>query len=250
MNARIFSVAMALLVASAGLAWAEDEEDTDLIGVGNFPGEFSGSVNFTNEYLFRGISQTTDGVPAIQGSLDWAHDSGVYIGVWASNVFFADASIEMDWYGGWGGTIADVLDVGLGGIYYYYPSSASALNYDYFEFTASAGHDWGPLYTGVAVYYSPNYFADSGDGVYVSGDVSVPIWKSLALNLHAGHQSIERNANFGTPDYADFSVGLSATILGFDTSLAWSDTDMSRTDCFGGTSFCNSAVVFSVGRAL
>lgn len=249
MNTRIFSVALAVLVASAGLAWAEDDDD-DLIGVGNFPGEFSGSVNFTNEYLFRGISQTTDGVPAIQGSIDWAHESGIYAGVWASNVFFTDASIEMDWYGGWSGTVADVVDVGAGGIYYYYPSSASSLNYDYFEFTGSVGHDWGPLATTLELYYSPNYFGDSGDAVYISTNVDVPIWKSLALNLHHGHQWIDDNSKFGTPNYSDFSVGVSATILGFDTSLAWSDTDMSRTDCFGGTSFCNSAVIFSVGRSL
>ena len=248
MNARIVSVAMALLVASAGLAWAEDE-DTDLIGSDAVSG-FSGTVAFTNEYRFRGISQTTNGVPAIQGSLDYNHDSGFYLGLWGSNVKFTDATIEMDWYGGWSGTIADVVDVGAGGIYYYYPGASSMLNYDYFEFTGNVGHDWGPLSTGLSFYYSPNYFADSGDGYYISTDIGVPIWKSLSLNLHHGHQWIERNANFGTPDYSDYSVGFSATILGFDTSLSWVDTDMSKGDCFGGTSYCNSTVVFSVGRSL
>ena len=116
--------------------------------------------------------------------------------------------------------------------------------------TPSISHDFGIFSASFAAYYSPNYFADSGDGVYLSHDVSVPIWKSLALNLHYGHQWIEKNANFGTPDYSDYSVGFSATVLGFDTSLSWTDTDMSKMDCFGGTSYCNSAVIFSVGRSL
>lgn len=246
MKARIFSVAMAVLIASAGFARADD----DLIGEENFPGEFSASMNFVTEYLFRGISQTTDGVPALQGSIDWAHESGVYIGVWGSNVKFTDASLEMDWYGGWAGTIADTVDVGFGGIYYYYPGAAGSLNYDYFEFTGNVGHDWGPLYTGLTLYYSPDYFGNSGDAVYVSTDVTVPIWKSLALNLHHGYQSIEKNSVFGTPNYNDFAVGVSATILGFDTSLTFSDTDMSKGDCFGGTSLCNEAVIFSIGRSI
>ena len=249
MNVRVLSVAMAMLVASAGLAWAED--DDDLIGQENFPGEFSASLNFVTEYIFRGISQTTDGVPALQGSIDWSHeDSGLYLGVWGSNVKFADATLEMDWYGGWSGTVADVVDVGLGGIYYYYPGAAGSLNYDYFEVTGNIGHDWGPLSTGVSLYYSPNYFANSGDSFYVSTDVSVPLWKSLALNLHHGYQTIERNASFGTPDYNDFSAGVSATILGFDTSLTFVDTDLSETECFGGTTFCNSTVVLSIGRSI
>ena len=248
MNARVFSVAMALLVASAGLAWADD--DNDLIGESNVPGEFSASMNFVTEYLFRGISQTTSGVPALQGSIDWSHDSGIYLGVWGSNVKFTDATLETDWYGGWSGTIADVVDVGIGGIYYYYPGAASMLNYDYGEVTGNIGHDWGPLSTGLSIYYSPDYFGNSGDAFYISTDIGVPIWKSLALNLHHGFQSIEKNTVFGTPDYNDFSVGFSATILGFDTSLTWSDTDMSTTDCFGGTGLCDSTVVLSIGRSI
>ena len=63
------------------------------------PGEFSAGVLLTNDYVFRGISQTDD-VPAIQGNIDWSHDSGIHLGMWASNVKFTDASIEIDYTGG------------------------------------------------------------------------------------------------------------------------------------------------------
>ena len=45
--------------------------------------EITGNVSLTSDYKFRGISQS-DESPAIQGGLDYAHDSGFYVGTWAS----------------------------------------------------------------------------------------------------------------------------------------------------------------------
>ena len=49
--------------------------------------EGSANVTLTSDYVFRGVSQT-DEDPAIQGGFDLSHDSGFYIGAWASNVDF------------------------------------------------------------------------------------------------------------------------------------------------------------------
>src|SRR5262245_33083839 len=70
----------------------------------------SANVALTTEYVFRGISQTSEG-PAIQGGFDLT--CGIfYAGVWASNLDWggtalfgqsgnnAVANIEMDWYMG------------------------------------------------------------------------------------------------------------------------------------------------------
>ena len=46
----------------------------------NIPGDFSTTVGFISEYSFRGIAQSDEG-PALQGSIDWSHDSGFYAGV-------------------------------------------------------------------------------------------------------------------------------------------------------------------------
>ena len=68
--------------------------------------DITGNVAMTSDYVFRGISQT-DNQMAIQGGLDYAHESGIYVGTWASNVspdFFNgagnDPQIELDLYGG------------------------------------------------------------------------------------------------------------------------------------------------------
>jgi uncharacterized protein (TIGR02001 family) len=67
--------------------------------------EITGTVTAVSDYDFRGITQTAQD-PALQGSIDYAHDSGFYIGAWASNVDFGDCcdeNIEVDLYTGFRG---------------------------------------------------------------------------------------------------------------------------------------------------
>lgn len=98
----------------------------------DFTKDISGTIGSVSQYSFRGLTQS-DEHPAIQGSIDYAHDSGLYAGIWGSTVDFNDgdeASIEADVYGGWSGEYNDVsLDAGL--IYYAYPGAENSLNYDF-----------------------------------------------------------------------------------------------------------------------
>ena len=81
-------------------------------------GDFDVSMNvgLTSDYIFRGISQTQSN-GAIQGGLDVAHESGLYVGTWASNVDFGgDASVEFDYYLGFGNNITENISYDLGWI--------------------------------------------------------------------------------------------------------------------------------------
>ena len=67
---------------------------------------FTSNVTLASEYIYRGIGQTNR-KPAVQGGVDYAHSSGVYLGAWGSNVsWLSDGSstvsnsLEMDFYGG------------------------------------------------------------------------------------------------------------------------------------------------------
>ena len=63
--------------------------------------EFESNVALSNDYVWRGMSQTSE-EPAISGGFDIAGDSGLYFGTWASNVEFGDgAALELDWYAGY-----------------------------------------------------------------------------------------------------------------------------------------------------
>ncbi len=60
--------------------------------------QVSGTVTAVSDYSFRAISLTSLD-PALQGSIDWAHDSGFYAGAWASNIDYGpgvDGDIELD----------------------------------------------------------------------------------------------------------------------------------------------------------
>ena len=45
----------------------------------------SGSVGLFSQYIFRGLTQT-DRDPALQGNFDINHSTGLYLGMWGSNV--------------------------------------------------------------------------------------------------------------------------------------------------------------------
>ena len=55
------------------------------VGVTSAYAQLSGNLGLTSDYRFRGISQTQN-APAIQGGIDYAHSSGLYIGNWNSSV--------------------------------------------------------------------------------------------------------------------------------------------------------------------
>lgn len=246
------AVAAAFLLASATFAQAGDDS---LLSADEVPGEFSANVALATDYLFRGLSQT-DEEPAIQGGFDYSVPLGegpadFYAGVWGSNINQVDelgdtAHIEIDYYGGLAGDVQGVgWDVGV--IYYDYPGTSGTL--DYVEAAFALGYDFGVAAAGVGVSYSPDYFFESGDGLYVSGDVDIPLPKGLGISLHIGHQSIDENGTFGTPDYYDWKVALAADVVGFGLEFAYMDTDIDNGDCFGGTDLCDGRFVFTGSRS-
>ena len=88
----------------------------------------TGNMALSSDYRTRGISQT-DKMPALSGGFDVAHSSGFYIGNWNSNVdsdYYTGASLELDFWTGFRGTLGDTgLGYDIGAFYYYYPGSGS-----------------------------------------------------------------------------------------------------------------------------
>jgi len=136
---------------------------------------YSFNIGATSDYVFRGISQTSND-PALQGGADFGYGM-IYGGVWASNVDFESAppaNAEVDLYGGirptWKSPLGDMnLDFGV--IYYSYPgadptASVGGATGDPNYVELKAGYSWSVLHpsltTGTAVFYSPDYFAQTG----------------------------------------------------------------------------------------
>lgn len=221
------------------------------------PGDFSANVSFTSDYLFRGQSQTDEN-PAVQGGFDWAHDIGLYFGIWGSNVDFDDgdqALIEIDYYGGYSNTIFDALTYDIFAALYTYPGADDSLNYDYWEVGLGLSYDFGLASVGATVISAPvDYFGGSDTGLTAIGSISIPIPTGdspigLGFDAEFGRQYIKDNATFGTPDYSWWSVGFTATVEGFDIGAHWIDTSLNKAECFGGSDLCDGRAVVSVGRS-
>jgi len=82
--------------------------------------EISGNVTLATDYVYRGESQTNE-EPAIQGGFEVAADSGLYAGVWASNIGF-DGSVEIDYFIGFSNEVFEGFSYDIGLIHYDYPN--------------------------------------------------------------------------------------------------------------------------------
>ena len=130
--------------------------------------EVSSTWTLTNDYDFRGITQSAKD-PAVQASLDFATESGWYIGAWASNVDFGDdvdIDYEVDLYTGFSGGDEEGLGWDVGLVYYAYPDE-SDVNYP--EIYGKLSYN---VFSG-ALCYSNDYRGEQlGErAMYISGDV-------------------------------------------------------------------------------
>ena len=189
-------------------------------------GNFLANVGFFNQYSFRGIDQSGEEA-AVQGGFDWAHDSGFYIGTWASNVDFNDndSVTEFDFYGGYAKEIQNGINIDLSMIGYTYPGAYASSNYDYYEYSFGLGKSIGPVSFSTAINYSPEFFAKSGDATYWQGGLDYE-FQGIKISGHVGKQWIDLETTYGAPDYVDYSIGTSYAWQGFDLSVAYVDTDV------------------------
>ncbi len=68
--------------------------------------DLTANLGVVSDYVFRGVVQTNSA--AGNGGIDWSDDSGIYAGVWATNIEGGTASgLEIDLYVGYGGEIDD-----------------------------------------------------------------------------------------------------------------------------------------------
>ena len=195
--------------------------------------EVSGTLTLTSDYLFRGITQT-DEKPALQGGLEWAHDSGVYAGAWGSSISWLSDSdpdissqLELDAYLGIRGDFGD-SGVGwdVGAVHYWYPGCYPA-GFNKADTTELyAGLSWRVLgakysYAVTDLFGIPDSDGSSNLDVAVGWEFA-PGW---SFNGAVGKQWVAGTA--GTATYAFWSAGVSKAFdNGFDLALAWNDNDL------------------------
>jgi uncharacterized protein (TIGR02001 family) len=216
----IFALATALIGTSAAFAQTAAPEST-----------LSFNVGVVSDYRFRSVAQTSF-KPALQGGIDFAHSSGVYVGAWASNVSWikdyvgaTDGTTEIDLYGGYKGEIAKDLTFDIGVITYQYPGNTADNG---ITVNANTTEVYGALTFGiVTAKYSQstgNFIANanSSGSAYFELAAAFDLGGGFSLTPHVGRQTIPNN---GAGDYTDFSLtlgkdfggGLTGSLVAYST---------------------------------
>ena len=216
-------------------------------------GDISANVALTSDYRFRGISQSNEDI-AIQGGFDYAWDNGIYIGTWGSSVDFDstsddgfNGSLELDYYIGWSSDVGENSAIDVGYLYYDYPGDSSAGEGDYQEIYGS--FSWHDLTVGIN--YSDDYYGETDTFFYYYADYSFGFDDNWSLDLHVGYNDLEKNGGFLATDedsYTDYSVGVTASYLAVDWTLAYVGTTLDEEDVFD-TDWAEDTVVFTVSKS-
>ena len=159
--------------------------------------ELTGNLGVTSNYIWRGVTQTDDQA-AVQGGIDYIHETNLYAGVWTSN-YGNGNGYELDLYGGYRGTIGEIpFDTGI--IMYQYP-------------VANTGDDATEIYGRLDFYLlaATAAFTIDKDGtsqdndLYLSVGSDVDLGKDRSLTLLLGMYEFDDPA---LEDYKHFHAAL------------------------------------------
>lgn len=218
MRKQIFKLAAVSVALSAmsvsGVAFAQDAEEEKASSF-----DVVGGVAVVSDYRFRGVSLNNEDF-AFQPTLTIKHDSGLYLGVWGSNIAANPGDdLEVDVFGGFSG--GDVVTYDIGATYYLYPG-VSAFNY--IELTGKLGTTIGPATVGAQLSYAPSQGGTGNtDNIYLGTNAAVGI-PNTPLTL-TGSVGYEDGAFSYGGDKVDWSVGLTASKYGFTAGVSYVDSN-------------------------
>ncbi len=219
------------------------------------PFTITGSAALVSQYRFRGISLSDEQI-AVQGTINLNHESGFYVGAWASSLDgfgeLGGSNVELDLYGGYKKAIGSGLSVDAGLLYYAYPGSKGG-DFEFFEPYTNVSGTIGPATAKIGVAYAWDQDAlTDNSNVYVFGDLASAIPNTpVTLKAHLGYSKGDTPL---TPsgDYLDWLIGADFTYKNLTLGAAYVDTNLSgREAALGGATkdIVGSAVVFSLTAA-
>ncbi|OFZ98904.1 MAG: hypothetical protein A2Z44_04550 [Betaproteobacteria bacterium RBG_19FT_COMBO_58_11] len=198
------------------------------------PHTLTANVGLYSQYVFRGLAQTNEEA-ALQGGFDYSHASGFYLGVWGSNVswlkenatssagvvsgsYNTGGSLELDFYGGYKGSIGDFgYDVGL--LQYYYPGSQTGTNIDANTLEAYVAGSW--------KWFSVKYSHAISNDVFGTKDASGTSYWDFSASFPVGETGLTLGAHYGIQTYEGRDNRLSSTLLNNDNLYSYDDWKIS-----------------------
>jgi len=180
-----------------------------------------------SDYRYRGISLSR-GDPALQASVAYDDASGLYGGLFVSNVQFAISphrQLQAVAYGGY----APRLERGLG----------MEVGATYAAFTGPGTYDYAEAYAGIVaeglsarVYYAPRYFGRDSGAWYAELNGAQPLADRVRLTAHVGLlANLGRDTTYGAADrrVLDGRVGIAIELAAFAVQVSWVGVGSTRT---------------------
>jgi uncharacterized protein (TIGR02001 family) len=223
--------ASSMFAASSAMAWESEDGSWST----------SASVALSSEYMWRGVTQS-DSDPAISGSFDVGHSSGLYFGTWASNVDYGDdANSEIDVYAGFSGEFGETgIGYDIGVLRYMFPGE----DYNFNEVYGSLSYSIFSF--GVA--HSSDTLGSGETGTYYTLDAGYDLPMGIALAAGVGLYDADEDV-FGTEDsYMNHYIGLSKEFAGFGFDLTYHDTNDDGEDIWGDAA--EDTFVFTISKSL
>lgn len=193
--------------------------------------EITATATLASEYDFRGITQT-QGEPAFQLGLNYGAESGLYMGLWGSNVKFSNTedwqtygrrpSTELDVYMGYAGGDADeTFGWDVGAIYYSYPNAGAGNTPEVY-----AGISKGVF--SLKGWYSWDYAGSGDTAYYIDTNFTLPMANDFSFLVHGGYSGAEYHNNRwgrtgGMGEYLDWSLGVALDVDGWTAAVKYVD---------------------------
>lgn len=206
----------------------------------------SSTINATSDYTFNGVSQT-DNNPALQASLDYAADSGWYVGSWASNVDFGsedDTWLELDFYAGKYFQLNDSASLDAGIAYYTYHGDDASSGYQYPELYTKFGYASSIGQSELNFWYTWDYFgADVGHYIMMAAHTfTIADGHDIRISFdRSTSKDVAKWAWDGDESYNHYRAEYMTSFKGFDFNLAVEDTSMN-------TDTADTRAVLSIAR--
>ncbi|MFL9878620.1 TorF family putative porin [Herbaspirillum rhizosphaerae] len=221
--------AAALLQATPSMAADSSDAQTAAAPAPAFT--TSANIGLYSQYVFRGLTQTNE-KPALQGGFDLSHESGLYAGIWASNISWisdatpsASASLEADIYGGFKYQFNDTLTGDVGFLHYAYPGSfpSGYTKADTNELYLGLDAKWISLRYSYAV---GNTFgsADTRGSNYIDLSLTHELFAGINGVAHVGHQRYT-GPNASNLSYTDWKLGLNRDFSGYVLAAYYTGTN-------------------------